>query len=266
MRLHRGRDFGDTDSAAAPKVAVVNETLARAYFRGQDPIGHRISIGKAASRKDLEIVGVVQDAKYRTLQEPPRSIAYLSIAQVEDVTSGRDLFATVRAVNLPAVEAAVREVIRSMDPGVPVHVETVADRIRASTLSERLIAMLAAALGVAALVLACASLYGLFAYAVSRHAREIGIRMALGAQSGAVLWMVQGESLVLTAIGIAAGLGGALALGRFIKAMLYEVTPADPIALGAASVLMLAVAAAATYLPARRAASVDPVVVLKSDA
>jgi predicted permease len=265
MRLRRGRDIADTDTAATPKVAVVNETLARQYFSGQDPIGHRISIGKAASRKDLEIVGVVQDAKYRTLQEPTRAIAYLSIAQVEDVTSGRDLFATVRTANLPAIEAAARQLVRAIDPRVPVHVETVADRVRESTLTERLIAILAAALGIAALILACAGLYGLLAYAVSRHGREIGLRIALGARPASVLWMVQRESLVLAAAGILTGLGGALALGRYVRTMLFEVTPADPGALAVACACMLLVTSGAAFIPARRAASVDPLTVLKTD-
>ena len=265
MRLRRGRDLADSDGAASPSVVVVNETLAGTYFRGRNPIGHRITIGKAASRKDLEIVGIVQDAKYRTLQEPARSIAYLSIAQVEDVTSGRDLFATVRAANLPAIEAAARQVVRSIDPGVPAHVETVADRIRESTLTERLIAILAGALGVAALMLACAGLYGLLAYSVSCHGREIGLRIALGARPASLLWLVQREALVLAGLGIAAGLGGALALGRFVRTMLFQITPADPAALAAASLVMLAVASSAAYLPARRASRVDPVVALKRD-
>ncbi len=265
MRLERGRDVADADTASSAKVVVINETLARTYFRGADPIGHQITIGKAASRKDLEIVGVVQDAKYRTLQEPTRSIAYLSIVQVEDVTSGRDLFATVRAANLPAVEAAARQVVHSIDPRVPVQVETVADRIRESTLTERVIAILAGALGVAALILACAGLYGLLTYAVSRHGHEIGLRMALGARPASVLWMVQRESLALAAVGILAGLAGALALGRYIRTMLFEISPADPAALAAACAFMLVVASGAAFVPARRAASVDPVVALKRD-
>ena len=134
----------------------------------------------------------------------------------------------MRTANLPAAEAAARQVVRTIDPRVPVHVETVADRIRESTLTERLIAILAGALGVAALILACAGLYGLLAYAVSRHGREIGLRIALGARPASVLWMVQRESLVLAALGIAAGLGGALALGRLIRTMLFQITPADP--------------------------------------
>jgi ABC-type antimicrobial peptide transport system permease subunit len=146
---------------------------------------------------------------------------------------------------------------------VPLRLETVADRIRESTLNERLIAVLAGALGAAALILACAGLYGLLAYGVSRHSREIGLRIALGARPASVHWMVERESLALVALGIAAGLGGALALGRFVRTMLFDVTPADPIALAAASAVMLLVACGAAYVPARRAAAVDPVITLK---
>jgi putative ABC transport system permease protein len=263
--LRRGRTFAETDTASTPRIVIVNETLARQYFRGEDPIGHRISIGKAGSRKDLDIVGVVQDAKYRTLQEPARSIAYLPIAQAEDVTTGRDLFAEVRATNLTVAAAAARTAVRSLDPRVPVHIETIDDRIRESTLNERLIAALTSVLGIVALVLACTGLYGLLAYAVSRHGREIGLRIALGARPSSVLWMVQRESLVLAAVGIATGLAGALALGRFVRTLLFQVTPADPVALTGACLVMLAVASASAYLPARRAASVDPVVALKRE-
>ncbi|HEX9367008.1 MAG TPA: ADOP family duplicated permease [Vicinamibacterales bacterium] len=265
MSLRRGRDVRDTDTAAAPKIVIVNETLARQFFPGQDPIGHRIGIGKAASRKDLEIIGIVQDAKYRTLQEPARAVAYLSLVQVEDVTTGRDLFAEVRAASLPAAGAAARQAVRTIDPRVPVRTEAVADRIRESTLTERLVAILAGALGAAALALACAGLYGLFAYTIARHSREIGLRIALGARPASVLWMVQRESLVLAGLGIAVGLGGALALGRFVRSMLFQVTPDDPVALGIASAVLLAAVSAAAYVPARRAASVDPVVALKRD-
>jgi ABC-type antimicrobial peptide transport system permease subunit len=128
-----------------------------------------------------------------------------------------------------------------------------------------MVAGLAAALGLAALVLACAGLYGLLGYAVSRHAREIGLRIALGARPASVLWLVQRESLLLAALGTIAGIGGALALGRFVRRLLFQVTPFDPVALVAASVSLLLVASAAAYLPARRAASLDPVVALKRD-
>jgi len=266
MTLRRGRDIADTDTASSPRVAIVNESLARQFFPGQDPIGRRITIGRAARRKDLEIVGVVQDAKYRSLQEPPRHIAYLSIAQVEDVTSGRDLFVEIRAANLPAVATAARQAIHTLDGRVPVAIETVADRIRESTIAERLIAILAASLGSAALVLACAGLYGLLAYTISRRRREIGVRIALGARRAAVLWMVQRESIALALAGVAAGLGAAVALARFVgTTLLFQVSATDPLALGFAGAIMLVVAAAAAYVPAQRAASVDPAVALKTE-
>jgi predicted permease len=266
MRLRRGRDLADTDTAATQKVVIVNEALARQFFPGQDPIGRHITIGRADSRKDLEIVGIVQDAKYRTMQEPQRNIAYLSIAQVEDVTSGRDLFAIVRTAALGATAVQARQIVRALDARVPVRIETVADRIRESTLIERLIAILAAALGVTALVLACTSLYGLLAYSVSRRRREIGLRIALGARPAAVVWMIQRESIALALAGVAAGLGGAVALARYVgTTLLFQISAADPIALGSAGALMLAVAGVAAYLPARRAASVDPVVALKTE-
>jgi putative ABC transport system permease protein len=267
MRLRRGRDFADGDTAATPRVAIVNEALARRFFPGQDPIGRRITIGRTASRKDLEIIGLVQDAKYRTMQEPQRNIAYLSIAQVEDVTSGRDLFAEVRTANLAATAAQARQMVRALDARVPVRAETVADRIRESTLTERVMAILAAALGATALVLACASLYGLLAYGVSRRRGEIGVRIALGAPPASVVWMVQRESIALALAGVVAGLAAAVALARYVAtSLLFQISPADPIALGSAGATMLAVAALAAYLPARRAAAVDPVVALKTEA
>ena len=265
MRLRRGRGIDETDTQEAPKVVVINESLARQFFHGQDPVGHRIAIGKAASRKDLAIIGVVQDAKYRTLQEPSRNIAYVSIAQVEDVTAGRDLYAEVRTTNLAGIAALARQAVRELDARVPVRVETVGDRIRESTVTERLMAVLAGALGAAAMVLACASLFGLLAYATSRHGREIGLRMALGATPGSVVWMVQRESLLVTSAGIGVGLAGALALGRFVSALLFQVAASDPVSLAAASCAMLVVAAAAAFVPARRAASIDPALSLKTD-
>jgi predicted permease len=265
MRLARGRGIEEIDTVSSPKVVVVNETLARQFFPGRDPIGHRITIGRAAARKDLEIVGVVRDAKYRTLQEPQRSIAYLSIAQIEDVTTGRDLFVTARASNLPAAATAARQIVRALDSRVPVRIETVSDRIRESTITERLVATLAATLGIAALVLAAAGLYGLLGYAVSRHSREIGLRIALGAEPASVMWLVQRESLALASVGVLAGVGAAFALGRYVQSMLFEIAPTDPAALGAACAFMLLVVVAASYLPARRAARVDPLVALRSD-
>ncbi len=267
ITLRRGRDFSDHDTASSPRVAVVNETLARQFFAGQDPIGHRINIARDASRQNVVIVGLVSDARFRRLQEPPRAIAYLPIAQLSDMLDGRNLTVQIRATsNTSAAAAAVRHQLRSTDARVPFEVESVHNRIRESTINERLMAVLSGVLGVAALLLACAGLYGLLAYTVSRHSHEIGVRMALGARPLSVMWMIQRESLVLASIGIVVGLGGTLALVRFVRTLLFQIAPADTLALAAASGVMLLVAAAAAFLPAHRAARVDPVVALRSDA
>ena len=262
--LRRGRDMSDRDISSSPRVVVVNESLARRFFSGRDPLGHRISIGRHPSRQHLEIVGVVEDAKYATLQEPTRSIAYLPCAQLAEAIEGRNLVADVRAAtSVAAVAASIRQELQRIDSRVAVRIESVADRIHESTINERVMAILAGSLGVAALLLACAGLYGLLGYAVSRHTREIGLRLALGARPSAVLWMVQRESFVLAAIGIAAGLASALALGRFVRTLLFQISPNDPLSLGAAGGLMLCVAAAAAFMPARRAAHIDPLVALR---
>jgi len=207
----------------------------------------------------------VQDAKYRILQEDTRSIAYLPLLQTREALAGQNLSVSIRSAEPRRVAPSVREAIRAVDSRVPINIQTAAERVRESTVNERMVAGLAAALGLAALVLSCAGLYGLLGYAVSRHAHEIGLRIALGARPASVLWLVQRESLVLAALGTIAGIGGALALGRFVRGLLFHVTPSDPVALGAASVSLLLVASAAAYLPARRAASLDPVVALKRD-
>jgi predicted permease len=265
IRVLRGRGIAETDGPTSPKVVVINQTLARQLFAGRDPLGHRLSIGRAVARKDLDIIGVVEDATYRTPQEPQRSIAYLALAQIDDVTAGRDLVATIRTATLPAAAVAARQIVASLDPRVPVRVETVADRIRESTVTERVVATLAATLGAAALLLAAAGLYGLIAYAASRHRREIGLRIALGADRTSVLWMVQREAVAVTSFGILGGVASAFALGKYVQALLFGIVPTDPLALGGVCAVMLLVASIAAYLPARRAARVDPLVALKAD-
>lgn len=272
MRIVRGRDFAAGDSASAPRVVAVNESLARRFFPGQDPLGRRITIGRNASRRDLEIVAIVSDAKYQRLQEEPRSIAYLPCAQLGEMIAGENLHAEVRtAASMAATAQQMRRAAGDLDPRVPIRVETVDDRIRQSLVRERIIAFLASGLGAAALTLACAGLYGLLAYAVSRQTYEIGLRLALGANRRVVLWLVLRECLVLALLGTAAGLAASLALGRAVRAFLRQLAPFDPVsptdwlALAAATAVMIAVAALAGLVPARRAAQVDPAVALRME-
>ena len=165
-----------------------------------------------------------------------------------------------------ALVAAIRHEVRGLDPNLPVfNIKTFADQINESIRQERLIAMLSSFFGLFALLLAALGLYGVMAYAVARRTREIGIRMALGAQAGNVLWLVLRETLLLVSIGIAIGLPVALAATRLVKGLLFGLTTNDPLTITLATLVMLAIAALASYLPARRATKVDPMVVLRHE-
>ncbi len=263
MRLLQGRDFASSDIESASRVAVINESLARSVFPGQNPVGHRISIGRAETRKDLEIVGLVPDSKYQRLQEPARRIAYVPFAQIPDLLAGENLVAELRVTEVRTARAAVARAVREVDPLVPVRVETVDGRIRESLVRERVMAMLAAALGGAALLLACAAVYGLLSYSVTRRTGEFGVRFALGATPAAIVTMVLRGLFLVLAGGLVAGLDAAAALGRFSRTLLFDVQPLDPASFAAAAAILVIVTGAAALLPAWRAARVDPVVALK---
>jgi putative ABC transport system permease protein len=266
IRILSGRDFTAADTSGGPRVAAINRTLAARLFPGpdvNDAIGHRLTMGKGARRQDIEIVAIVADAKYQRLQENARGIVFLPIAQ-----QGMDanLYAEVRVSGrVAAIAAAVTAEVRAIDRAVPVQIDTIAARINASLVKERVMALLASTLGIAALVLACAALYGLLAYAVSRQAKEIGLRLALGASRRAVVWMVMRDCLVVTAAGTIAGLGAALAFGRFARTLLFQVSATDAISLAAAAGVMAVVALLAGLVPSMRAAQVDPAASLKAE-
>jgi putative ABC transport system permease protein len=266
MRLLAGRDFSDLDTAQSRRVVIVTESLVRRFFPDGDALGRRVSVGRDENRQDLEIVGIVSDAKYQRLQEPTRRIAYLAIRQLPDSMRDENLVAEVRTSGATvAVADRIRQEIGALDTTVPIRIQTINERIRESLVTERVLAMLATTLGLSALALACAALYGLLAYTVSRQAGEIGLRIALGADRATVRWMVLRQSLVLGAVGVIAGVAASFALGGFARNMLYQVSASDPFALAAAAGLMLAIALCAGLLPARRAARVDPVVALRVD-
>ena len=265
IRVLYGRDFSDSDRPSSKRVVIVTESLVRRFFPDINPIGRLITIGRDERRRDLEIIGVVSDAKYQRLQEPTRRIAYLPVAQLPRSVWGSNLVAELRVAGpVSSVADNVRREIRAVDSTVPIRIQTVNERIRESLVTERVIAVLATTVGLTAMALACAALYGLLAYTVSQQTSEIGLRMALGADRATVLWMVLRQSLVLGAAGVAAGLAASIALGRLARNVLYEVSATDPLALAAAGGLMLFIALCAGFLPARRAALVDPVVAIKS--
>ena len=260
-RLLAGRDFDWRDRADSPPVVIINQTMARYYFHNSSPLGHRLALGRGAM---AEIVGVVADARYMSLREPIQRTAYANAFQSVPAMDG-SLRLEVRTATDPLqLLAAVRNEVRSLAAAVPVKNETTFERqIDESLIQERLMATLSGFFGALALLLAALGLYGVLAYAVGRRTAEIGIRMALGADRRSVLWMVMRETVGLVIGGIAVSLPLTLAATRTVEKLLFGLTPADPRTMALAILTMLAAAAAAGYLPARRATRVDPVVALR---
>ncbi|HVX65586.1 MAG TPA: ABC transporter permease [Bryobacteraceae bacterium] len=246
-----GREFDARDNASSPKVAIINQAFANKYFRGRNPVGRHVG----GDELENEVVGVVGNMRHDSLRETPEPFVYFVHEQAPPDRSyiymrgyGRELAAAARA--------AVREV----DSNLPLtDVKTLQARVDRSLFTERAVAVLAAAFGFLATVLAAVGLYGVVAYSVARRTVEIGIRMALGAQRRDVYRIVLGEMAVLVIAGVAAGLPVAFALGRLVESRLYGVRPGDPLLLAAAVASLALVALAAAYVPARRAAAVDPV-------
>ncbi len=259
----QGRVFSQKDDGLdTPKVAVVNATFARKYFGNGLAVGHRFGRGSdPGTPTDIEIIGVVGDTRYESLRDPIPPEAYLCYSQW--AAYGTTVY--VRTARDPEnLFGAVRAAMHEMEPNLPITYMMTLDRqLDDSLVTERMIAALSAVFGVLATVLAIIGLYGVMAYVVARRAREIGIRVALGAQSGSVVWMILREVLRLVAIGVAVGLPAALALSRIVRAQLYGIEPYDPFSIAAATLLLAAVAVFAGYLPARRAAAYDPVRVLR---
>ncbi len=265
MRLAAGRDFTAHDTEAAPRVAIINETMARRCFGNENPIGKRFGL-----KRDLtfEVVGVVKAEKYNSPRDENRLLFFLPYAQDPNARSVRDeMLLAVRAQGRPTdLAERVRQELRRIDPGLPVvSVTTMEEEIGRALALERLLAMLAGGFGLLTLLIACVGLYGVTAYDVARRTPEIGVRMALGASAHRVLWLVLRETATLALIGAALGLGAALAATRFVASLLYGLAPNDPLTLAMAAGLLLTVAALAGYLPARRAAQVDPMIALRCE-
>src|SRR5262249_40197829 len=258
--LLRGRDFNAQDTPESPKVIIVNDSLARYFFGNENPLGKRISAGPF---RDLEIVGVVGDAKLGTLKEEMSRTIYVPHYQYN--LGGQTLCVRTTG-NASALVAAIRHEVRGLDPNIPIFgVKTFADQINDSISRERLVALLSSFFGFFALLLAALGLYGVMAYAVTRRTREIGIRMALGAQAGNVLWLVLRETLLLVFIGVVIGVPVALAATRLTKGLLFGLTANDPLTIVLATLVMITIAALAGYLPARRASRVDPLEALRHE-
>ena len=262
--LRLGRDFTNADATNAPGVVIVNETLAQAYWPNQDPIGRRLKLGRLESENPwLTVVGVVRDVKHFGLDSTARREIFRPYAQA----AWPQMTIVVKLAAAPlSLAEPVRLAVRRIDPDQPVtRIETMADVLEESIGSRRFPMLLLSVFSGVALLLAIVGVYGVVSYIVSQRAREIGIRMALGARAAQVVKMVIGRSLRPIAVGLAAGFLGALLASRLLESLLYEVRPHDPLVLGTILLVLGGSAVAASLIPARRAASVDPLMVLKEE-
>jgi putative ABC transport system permease protein len=261
--LIRGRYFDARDNADAPPVAIIDEAMARKYWPGEDPVGQRIVFeGTAQQPRWREVVGIVGHVKNQGLEGESRVQYYVPYAQS---ANSPNLFLAVRAAGDPATLApAARGAIAEVDKDMPVYRVTTMERMVADSMAQRRFSMFLFGIFAAiALTLAVVGLYGVMSYAVAQRTHEIGLRMALGAQRGDILKMIVGQGMLIIAVGLAVGLLGALALTRVMSSLLYEVSATDPLTYAGIALLLASVALLASYLPARRATKVDPMVALR---
>ncbi len=263
LPLIAGREFTERDTRGAPPVAIVNETMARYFFKGENAVGRRFGLGGDPATT-IEIVGVVKDGKHSTLRDEPRRFFYLPLAQNQELES---LTFYVRSrVEPGAVAEGLRQAVRRVDPSLPVtELASMETTVNESLYLDRLVAGLAVCFGLLATLLAAIGLYGVMSYTVAARTREIGIRLALGAAPGRVLRKVLGEVGLLAGAGILVGLPTALALGRYVESQLFGLTALDPATLAGAGGILAVVAALAGAVPATRAARVDPQTALRMD-
>ena len=258
--LVQGREFNEQETATAPRVVIINQEMARRFWRRRNPIGQRISFA-FGDHPSFEIVGVVQTGKYRSLRESPEPVMYRPFLQAY---SPRATLVVWTAGNPRPMLAAVEHEIHMLDPNLPsAQGETLKDYMSLPLLLARVTGSLLGAFGVLALLLAVSGLYGAVAYSVSERTREIGIRVALGAARSDVLKLVVKQGMLLALIGTAIGMAAALLATRVLSNLLYAIEPTDALTFVTVSVLLIAVALLASYIPARRATKVDPMVALR---
>lgn len=257
--LLSGRNFTAGDRWGAPAVAIVNETFARRAWPGRDAVGQRLVAG--ASRRSLQVIGVVRDAKYRTIGESPVPFIHVPAAQRYESI----MWLLMRSAG-PSMVPQVRALLREMDANLPVvRSATLAEMTAFGLFPQRMAGWLAAVVGAIGILLAALGVYGVTAYNVSQRRREIGIRVALGAHRTQVLRLIVGHAMLLAAAGTALGLTAAGLVTRVLEGMLYGIRPLDPISFTGGAMIFVALALVASLIPARRAASVNPVEALRAE-
>jgi predicted permease len=263
MPLISGREITDADGVNAPLVVVVNEAFVRHFLPNQNPIGRRMARGGGNDIKlDTEIVGVVKDAKYSNMKEPVRPVFYMAYRQNKRQDALN--FYVRTAIEPTQIVAQVRRIVAELDPNLPIReIKTMETQIEQNLFAERILSNLTVSFAGLATVLAAVGLYGVLAFNVARRTREIGIRMALGAEAGHVRGLVGREVAIMLGIGTVLGLGAAAGACTLLKTMLFGLNPWDPAIYAGAAALLWVIALAAAYVPSRRATNVDPMVALR---
>ena len=266
--LLRGRFFTDADKGDAPRVLIINEAMARRYFPGEDPIGKRLQTGDPNPNSPWEtIVGVVGNVKYTGLEAEESPTMYVPYTTPGWVTWSRSMYLVARTTGEPlGLATALRQQVRELDQNLPVtDLKTMGQLMREAVTEPRFAASLLGLFALAALLLAAIGIYGVISYAVTERTHEIGIRMALGAQTSDVLRLVIAQGMKLALIGVVIGLAAAFGLTRLMKTLLFEVNTTDPLTFIAVALLLVCVALLACWIPARRATKVDPMIALRSE-
>jgi len=264
--VRAGRDFEPSDVRAAPLVMIVNETLAREAFGGSDPIGRRISCceGRPGEPSWKVVVGVVADVRSRGPARDPLPEFYLPLAQIPDVAwswidNTLDVMVRPSEGDPVALAGTIRSAVAELDPALPVYsIRTMEEGLRRSTAQARFNTLLMSLLAATGLMLAALGIYSVVAWLVAQRTREIGVRMALGASPAQLVWQVVGHGMRPVLVGLLAGLAGAVAASRLLQGQLFQVSPRDPVTLGAVIVMLVIVGAVAALIPARRATGIDP--------
>jgi putative ABC transport system permease protein len=260
LRLVEGRMLADTDRAGSRPVVLVNESFARTYFPGEQLVGRELPV----FRQPSEVVGIVGDVRHAGLDTEPQPEVYVTYHQSDQIRSPGAYLVLRSKTDSIAVVPALRAAIRSIDPDIPLEsVLTMEARLAASVAQPRFYAALLGLFAALAVTLAGVGIYGVLSYSVLQRRREIGVRMAVGAEPGAVLRLVLSQGAVLVAIGLVIGLGAAALLSRAMTTLLFGVTPGDPAVFAGVATLVGAIALTACYVPARRAAQVDPLEALR---
>jgi predicted permease len=260
-RLLQGREFTAQDDEQALQVAIINESFARRFFPGENPLGKQFSLGRPEAAK-VQVIGVVEDGKYAGLNEDPKPYVSRPLWQSQ---VGSTSVVVRTAGDLPALIAAVRREVQQLDPQIPVATSTLVEKLSLPLLPARIVASVLGGFGLLALALAAIGIYGVMSYAVAQRTREIGVRMALGAEAIDVVKLIVRQGMTLALAGLAIGLAGALAATRLMASVLYGVSATDTTTFVVVPLLLALVVLIACYLPARRAAKVDPIIALRCE-